>query len=112
MDLFDNGYLEDFLLFVQNFTMTLAASGTMETGAKIKYLCTLVRGEELRQFDSLSSDVQGANPLTLETIVLGLDSYFFPVDFLSKKKRAMRRVMRKPCGLKVGIYADRLIDIN
>ena len=31
--------------------MTFAASGTLSTGVKIQYICTLVRGEALRQFD-------------------------------------------------------------
>ena len=55
MALFDNGNPDDFLLFICNFYMTLEASVTLKYGAKIKYLCTLVRGEELRQFDALSS---------------------------------------------------------
>ena len=54
---------------MQNFNMTLAVSGTLVTGAKIQYLHTLVRGEALRQFDSLSADVEGANPLNVETII-------------------------------------------
>ena len=57
--------------------MTLAASGTLETGAKIKYLCTIVRGESLRHFDSLSADVEGTKPLNVEDIILRLASYFF-----------------------------------
>ena len=44
MDLFDNGDPEEFLLFVQNFNINLAASGKLVTGAKIQCLCTLVRG--------------------------------------------------------------------
>ena len=41
MSLFDNGYPEDFLLFVNTFTMNLAASGMLEAGAKYQYLNTL-----------------------------------------------------------------------
>ena len=44
MSLFDNDEPEEFLLFVRNFNMTLAASGTLEAGMKYKYLLTLVRG--------------------------------------------------------------------
>ena len=33
--LFDNGGLETFLLYVRNFNMNLAATGTLETGAKM-----------------------------------------------------------------------------
>ena len=57
MYLFDHGDPEEFLLFVCNFNMTLVATGTLEMGAKIQYLRTLVRGEVLRQFDLLSADV-------------------------------------------------------
>ena len=42
MSLFDNGEPGEFLLFVINFNMTLAASGTLEAGAKYQYLHTLV----------------------------------------------------------------------
>ena len=44
-NLFYNGDLEEFLLFVLNFNMTLEASETMVTGTNIEYLCTLVRVE-------------------------------------------------------------------
>ena len=57
MSLFENGEPEEFLLSVRNFNMTLAVSETLEMGAKIQYLRTLVRGEFLRQFESLSADV-------------------------------------------------------
>ena len=58
MSLFDHVDPEDLLLFVRNFNMTLAASVTLDTDAKVQYLCTLVRGEALRQLDWLSTDVE------------------------------------------------------
>ena len=57
MSLFDYGNPEEFLLFVQNFQMNLAASGMLETEEKVNYLCTLVRGGALCQFDLLYDDV-------------------------------------------------------
>ena len=42
MYLFDNVQPEEFLLFLRNFNMTLAASGTPETDVNVKYLHTLV----------------------------------------------------------------------
>ena len=66
MSLFGNGKQEEFLLFMRNFNMNLAASGTMETGAKIKYLRMLVRGEALRQFDSLSADVESTKKVNMK----------------------------------------------
>ena len=57
MTFFDNGDLEEFLLFIWNFKMTLEVSETLSTGSNIQYLCTLVCGETLRQLDTLSIEV-------------------------------------------------------
>ena len=56
LSLFDHGEPEDFLLFVRNFQMTLAATGTLETEANVKYLRKLVRKEALRRFELISAD--------------------------------------------------------
>ena len=61
VDLFKNRYPEEFLLFVWNFNTNLTASGTLETDAKVQYLCTIVHGEGLLQFEPLSADVEGTN---------------------------------------------------
>ena len=58
MYLFDNGDLEELLLFVGNFNMTLATSVMLETGAKVKYRRTLFHGKVARQFDLLYDDVE------------------------------------------------------
>ena len=52
MALFDNGKLKEFLLLISNFQMTLEAAGTISTGAKIHFLCTLVHGKALIQLGS------------------------------------------------------------
>ena len=72
MALFDNGKPKEFLMFVRNLTMTLKASGTLQTGMNIQYFCTLVCGKLLHQFDALSAEVKSASPVTLESIILGL----------------------------------------
>ena len=74
--------------------MTLAESGTLESGAKYQYLSTLVRGEALRQFDLFSADVEGTKILNVDYIIKGFSHYFSPVNFLSKQKRTMSRVMK------------------
>ena len=53
--------------------MTLAASDMLVTCAKNQYRCNIVREEALHQFDSLSADVEYANHLNVEAIILGLD---------------------------------------
>ena len=58
MSLFDNGYTEEFLLLVCKFNMTLEASETLDQASKDQYLCTIIWGELLRQFDFMSNDVE------------------------------------------------------
>ena len=57
MSLFDHGDLEEFLLFIRKFNITLAATRNLEMEANIQYLCTLLHGKALRQFDLLSTYV-------------------------------------------------------
>ena len=57
-------------MFVRNFNMTLASSGTLEAGDKIQYLRTLVHREALRQFNSLSADVESTQTLNVYDILL------------------------------------------
>ena len=78
MSLFYNVKLEEFLLFFHNFNVTPVASGTLEAGAKYQYLCTLVHGEALYQFDSLSADVEGTETLNVDYIIRGY-SVTFPL---------------------------------
>ena len=72
MVLFDNDEPEEFLLFIRNFNMTLEAAVTLHTAANIQYICMLVSGEALRQFDTLSADVESGTPLKSQDIILGL----------------------------------------
>ena len=99
--LFNNGYQEEFLFYVSNFNITPAASGMLGNYMKVQYLCTLVHGESLHQFDSISSDMEGTNHLTVETILSMFVVYFFPVILLSKKKHVMHHGMKKPHIFKV-----------
>ena len=57
MALFYNSELEDFLLFVRKFQMTLEAFRTLTAGAKNQSICMLVRGEALHQLDGFSVEV-------------------------------------------------------
>ena len=85
MSLFDYVKPEDFLLFLKNFQTTLAAIGTLDTEGKVQYICTIVCGEALRQFDLLSTDVKNTEtPLDVDYLLKGLAWYFPPVNSLSK----------------------------
>ena len=56
--------------------------------------------------------MEGTKPITMKNIIKGLASYLFPVNFISKQKRVMRRGMRKLRRLKVKLFSACLIDLN
>ena len=66
----------------------------------------------MRQFDSLSANVEIYETLNVDYIIRGLAHYFPPVNTLSKKKRAMRCGIKKARNITVRRYAERLIDLN
>ena len=68
MSLFGNSDPEEFFLFIRYLKMAIKASVMLETVREVQYLRTIVRGEALRQFDSMSADVESANPLTVGDI--------------------------------------------
>ena len=112
MDLCNNCRQEEFLLLIKTFQMTLEASGTLATGAKIKYLRTLVHGEQLCQIDTLTTEVGSITSDYFKSNILGLGTNFPPVNDLLKQNHAMRQGMVKQRGLKVRRYDARTIDLN
>ena len=90
ISLFEHGDPETFLLFIRDFNINLTAIETLEVGAKIWYLCTLVRGEALLQFDLLSADVEN-------TETLNVDNYIkFSVVFFSCKLYFKTKALNAP----------------
>ena len=61
-----------FLLFINNFNMTLKALVMLVASENIQYLCTLVRGEALRQLYMLSDEVGITTSENLKSIILSL----------------------------------------
>ena len=71
-------------MFISNLNTTLEASRTIKVVANIQYICTMVRGEHLHQFDTLSAEVGSASPENLMSIILVFGTYFPPVNALSE----------------------------
>ena len=112
MYLFDNGDPEEFLLLLRNFNTNIAEIGTLDMGANIHHLLTLVSEEASHQFDSLSVEMEITETLNVEYIIKGLALYFNQVNYLSKQERTVRCRIKIPHILKLRSYAARLIDLN
>ena len=86
MALFENSNPEELLLFVINFKTTIENLGILTASVKLQYLCTLLCGEALRQFDTFCNHLGSTNTAHVSRIVLVVGKYSFPVNALSKQK--------------------------
>ena len=81
-------------MFVRNFNITPAASGTVEVSAKYQYLRTLVCVKVFRLFDFFTDNVECTQTLNIDDIIRDLTQYFSTVKLPSKQKLAMRQGMK------------------
>ena len=87
ISLFDHDKQEECLLFVCNFNMTLVARGMQVMYVNVRYLCTIVCGVALRNFDLFSVDVENIDtPLNFDDLFKGLSWYLPHVNSLFKKR--------------------------
>ena len=100
------------MIFIWNFQTTLEALGTLAASANIYYMYTLLRGVDLRQPNTFYVEVVSKTIPHVQNIILGLGTYFFPVNALSKQNRTMRRGTNKPRSLEVIRYGAHMIDLN
>ena len=72
----------------------------------------LLRGEALRQLDTLFVEVGCTTTAHLNHIILGLGAYLFLINVFPKQKRLMHHGMRNTLELKVICYVAFIIEIN
>ena len=61
MDLFDNGNLEEFILFQRQYQIMVKVPGSIDAGTKIQYIHTLLRVEVLHELKTLCGDIRNYN---------------------------------------------------
>ena len=93
--MFKNGKPEEFLQMMKYFNTATDGTGTTPTKRKTQFLLTMLRGEALREFDVLSSQVGSTTNGHIKFIKEFLLGYFPPINILNNQKRAMRRAIQK-----------------
>ena len=111
MSLFEHGEPEEFLLFICNFNMTLAATGKLEMDVKVQYIHTLVHGEALFQFDLLSVDIENTETLNVDYYIKGL-ACIFPCEFDFKTKAYLDSLMGSTLADKIDVTESNEIILN
>ena len=61
--------------------MTLEATGMLDIYARIQYLCMLVHGKTLRQFDLFSTEIENTETINVDYYIKGLAFYPPPCEF-------------------------------
>ena len=60
MTIFEDGRPEDLLQFLNNFNKVIDGTGMTTVTERIYFICTLLRGEALHEFDNLASHSNGS----------------------------------------------------
>ena len=68
----DNVNPEEFLWFVQNFRMSLEASGNIMEHEKLQYLRTLFCGKAIQKPETMCLQIGSTTMIRLNQVVLGL----------------------------------------
>ena len=109
---FENGEPEEFLQMMKDFRTGIDGTGTNSASVKIQFLCTMLYGEPLREFDVIANQVGSTINAHLKQIKEGLLGYLFPLNMINKQKRATRRATSKPRDLQFKRFAARLAKLN
>ena len=75
MALLKNVKPEEVLLFTRENRSTLEATGATSANGRIKFLHTLVRGEDLLNFKTLSDSISTIKNVNLNQIIIGRGKY-------------------------------------
>ena len=86
--------------------------GKLIGGEKLQYIQTWIHGEALHEFKNLCDHIENMITTHLNKIILGLGTYFPPINALYKKNHATERGMRKSHKLKVSCYAVIMGELN
>ena len=76
--------------------MMIKALGTLTDNMNLQYIRTLLCVEALSQFDTSCVKVLSTNTTHLNQVILGLDTYFFPVNVMSNKNCVIRHKTSTP----------------
>ena len=92
--------------------MLIEASGSITPARKIQYFRTLFCGEASCEFGAPLLQIGNTTNTNLNHIIFWLGTYFFPVNYFSKKKRVVCFGMSNPHELISSFYAARMIKLN
>ena len=105
---FNSGHPEEILQLLTKFDKAVVRTGTSSNVGNITFMKTLLWCEVLREYDWIIVTFGGTTVTHLQDIRKLLIKYLFPINARVKQKRAMRRMMRKPRGVKLQQFAARL----
>ena len=87
-------------------------TGTISAYKKTCFICTMLRGEALREFDVLAGQVGSMTNGHLKLIKEGLLRYFPPINALTKQECVMRHAMKKPRDVLFKRFSAQMKELN
>ena len=112
MALFENGQLDEFLLFVQYLQNTIDTIRVKLAAENIQYMRKLLCEKGLCEFETPSGTTSFTTNVNQNQIILGLGTYLFPINALYKKTSVRCQNMINTCALKVRNYSAHMVELD
>ena len=99
-NILENGQPEELIMILKNFKKEIVGTGTNAVYVCIRYLQTVLHGEDPREFDDLVSQNSGTTNTRPKEIQDDLMLYLPPLNEVSKYMHTMHHAMQKACSVK------------
>ena len=110
---YDNGLPEEWLEHVKTYRKIIAGQSITTGAPAFAMLKRLLKGKALADFERIFAEEQYTNCMdNVNEMLDKLTEEIFPDRALQKQRRALRRYVRKPKGMKTSTFYARLVEMN
>ena len=110
---FDDGSPEEWLEHVKTYKKIIVGQNIKTGEPAFTMLKRLLKGKALTDFERIKVDEAYTNSMdNVKEMLKKLTEEIFPERALQKQRRALRRYVRKPEGMKTSTFYARLVEMN
>lgn len=110
---FDDGLPEEWLEHVKTYRKLIAGQSITTGAPAFAMLKRLLKGKALADFERIYSEEAYTNSMdNVDEMLDKLTKEIFPQRSLQKQRRALRRYVRKPEGMRTSAFYARLVEMN
>ena len=101
---FATGTCEEFLVFQKNVNKVIVGQNVTTAANKFALVRGLLQGDSLTTFNNMATSLGAVNNATFDACMAAVAQAVFPARAVLVQKRYLRRIVRKPFGMRTRDY--------